>query len=162
MTFVHKDAGDIPTDTRITCGLQMSEESVPAVIDTWARASVPMQEPSEDFKIEKEIEEKRKIAALQFIEGKTTKNDLVRPMTSKKKPLAQTASKLSATISAKANFLDSVATKGTEKKEEQKQWKREGYVEKVETEEDKNDDIRRQDKAAELKLQREKDKKKES
>ena len=56
-------------------GSEINIEPIPNRIDNWARSSIPVQIPDQEYLTERETEEKRKIRARQFIEDKLGKND---------------------------------------------------------------------------------------
>lgn len=54
-------------------GLQEDKEPVPNRIDTWARATIPVQQADPDYMTEREMEEKRIQRAQEFIANKNPK-----------------------------------------------------------------------------------------
>jgi len=54
-------------------GLEEDEEPIANSIDTWARGTIRVQVPDEEFLTERAIKEKRKVRALQFIEDKVVR-----------------------------------------------------------------------------------------
>jgi len=73
MEFLEKDEGDV-----IGNGVEENKEPKPNSLDNWARTAVPTLIPDQEFLIEKETEEKRKLRAQNFIEEKDVKGEVFR------------------------------------------------------------------------------------
>ncbi len=162
MTFVRKDLGDVPEDPDSVLGLREADEPAPARIDTWARASIPVQAPDAEYINEKETEAKRRQRATRFIEEKTMKSEVYsRPMTSTKRTSGLATARMTATLSARDSAGRTSLAGTDKKKEEKKYWKLES-TEKRDLEKWQLDNEMREKKAFEFKAARELDRRKKA